>query len=127
MSLKEYFDEVKGVGILSTADEKGQVDAAIYATPHVLDEGTVAFIMRERLTHYNVTKNPKACYLFMENSPGYEGKRLYLTKIGEEKNSEQLFKLRRRNHKYVGPEETLFLVTFSVDEVLPLLCKEDLC
>ncbi len=126
MSLKEYFEETKGVGILSTADEKGNVDAAIYATPHVLDDGNVAFIMRERLTHYNITRNPKACYLFMENSPGYQGKRLYLTMLHEEKNTEQLMQLRRR-HQYVGPQENLYLVTFSVDEVLPLLCKEDLC
>ncbi len=120
MSLKEYFEKTKGVGILSTADEKGNVNAAIYATPHVLEEGSVAFIMRQRLSHYNVTRNPKACYLFMENSPGYEGKRLYLTMIQEEKNSEQLIQLRRR-HTQVSPEEDLYLVTFSVDEVRPLL------
>ena len=126
MSLKEYFEKTKGVGILSTADEKGNVDAAVYATPHVLKEDSVAFIMRQRLSHYNVTQNPKACYLFIENSPGYEGKRLYLTMIKEEKNSEELMNLRRR-HTHVSPEENLYLVTFSVDEVLPLLCKEDLC
>ena len=61
----------------------------------------------------------------MENSPGYVGKRLYLTKIREEKNSEQLFMLRRRNNAYDATKENLFLVTFNVDEVLPLICKED--
>jgi DNA polymerase-3 subunit alpha len=39
------------VGVLSTADSSGKVDAAIYSTPHVMDDVTVAFIMRERLTH----------------------------------------------------------------------------
>ena len=122
--LKEYFNEVKGIGVLSTANEKGSVDSAIYATPHVFDDKTVGFIMRDRLSHHNVTKNPKACYLFVENAPGYVGRRLYLTKIDEEKNSEQLFELRRRNSP---PDENLFLVTFRIDEVLPLLCKDDLC
>ncbi len=126
MSLKAYFENTKGVGILSTADAKGQVDAAVYAKPEVFDDGTVAFIMRERLSHHNVTQNPKACYLFMENSPGYEGKRLYLTRTGEEKNSERLNQIRRTERKYVGAKENLFLVTFSVDEVLPLVCKDDL-
>ncbi|WP_028307963.1 pyridoxamine 5'-phosphate oxidase family protein [Desulfitibacter alkalitolerans] len=124
MSLKEYFEEAKGVGILSTADENGVVDAAVYATPHVFDDETVAFIMRDRLSYHNVSKNPKACYLFLENSPGYMGKRLYLTKIREEKNSEQLFMLRRRNNAYDATKENLFLVTFNVDEVLPIICKE---
>lgn len=127
MSLKEYFDESKGVGVLSTADENGVVDSAIYATPHVFDDETVAFIMRDRLAHHNVSKNPKACYLFLENSPGYVGKRLYLSKVREEKNSEQLHQLRRRKNKYDVTKEDLFLVTFNVDEILPLICKEDLC
>ncbi len=38
MSLGEYFENVEGVGILSTADAEGNVDSAIYARPHVVDE-----------------------------------------------------------------------------------------
>jgi len=64
MSLKDYFEKTKGVGILSTADEKGNVDAAVYATPHVLEEGSVAFIMRQRLSHYNVTQKPQGMLSF---------------------------------------------------------------
>jgi hypothetical protein len=127
MTLKQYFEETRGVGILSTANEHGEVDSAIYATPHVLDDKTVAFIMRDRLSHHNVTKNPKACYLFLESTTGYVGKRLYLTMTGEEKNSEKLQKMRRRHTHYNPAEENLYLVTFRVDDVLPLLCKEDLC
>ncbi len=126
MSLKDYFEEVKGVGILSTADDKGEVDAAIYATPHVIDEKTIAFIMRDRLSHHNVSKNPKACYLFIENSQGYVGKRLFLSKIREEKNSEQLYSMRRRKYKSDSSED-LFLVYFTIEEELPLICKDDLC
>jgi hypothetical protein len=54
MTLKEYFEETYGTGVLSTADSEGKVDAAIYSTPHVFDDGTLAFIMRERLTHHNL-------------------------------------------------------------------------
>lgn len=126
MSLKAYFENTKGVGILSTADGQGTVDAAIYAKPEVFDDGTVGFIMRERLSHANVSENPKSCYLFLEDSPGYQGKRLYLTKTGEEKNSERLNQVRRAERKYVSSEENLYLVTFSVDEVLPLVCRDDM-
>ena len=51
MSLAEYFETAKGTGVLATANDQGRVDAAIYARPHVIDSETVAFIMRERLSH----------------------------------------------------------------------------
>ena len=31
-----------------------------------MDDGTLAFIMRDRLTHQNITENPHAAYLFVE-------------------------------------------------------------
>jgi hypothetical protein len=60
MSLKEYFETTNGVGVLSTADSDGKVDAAIYARPHFVDDGTMAFIMRDRLTHHNLQSNSHA-------------------------------------------------------------------
>jgi hypothetical protein len=51
MTLKDYFESVKGRGVLATADADGRVDAAIYATPHFIDDETIAFIMRDRLTN----------------------------------------------------------------------------
>ena len=72
MGLKEYFKSVKGTGILSTADSSGKVDAAIYSRPHFLED-TLAFIMRDRLSHKNLDSNPHAIYLFIEDGPGYKG------------------------------------------------------
>ena len=68
MSLGEYFEKTKGLGVLATADSKGKVDAAIYSRPHVMDDETVAFIMADRLTHNNLQSNPHAAYLFKEES-----------------------------------------------------------
>lgn len=123
MNLEEYFENTKGTGVLATADSEGKVDAAIYSRPHVFDDGTVAFVMRERLTHHNVQSNPHAAYLFIEEGPGYSGTRLFLTKIREEKDSELTEKLKRR---WLTPEEDKakgpkFLVVFKVDNVLPLI------
>jgi hypothetical protein len=71
MDLKTYFENTSGLGILSTADYSGQVDAAVYSRPHFMDDGTVAFIMRDRLTHNNLQSNPHAAYLFKEDGEGY--------------------------------------------------------
>jgi hypothetical protein len=123
MTLQEYFEHTKGVGVLATADREGQVNAAIYARPHVMDEETVAFIMPERLTHHNLQSNPHAAYLFRENAPGYKGKRLHLTKIREEEDSELLYTLRRRVYdpELEEKEGQRYLVFFKIDKVLPLI------
>jgi len=45
--------------------------------------------MRERLTHANLQENPHACYLFVETGKGFAGRRLYLSKVSEEKETER--------------------------------------
>ena len=120
MELKEYFESTQGIGVLSTADKNGKVNAAIYARPHFLEDGSVAFIMRDRLTHHNIQSNPHAAYLFVEDGPGYKGKRLYLTKVREEEDGELIESLRRRSYKD-DKDKKRFLVLFKLDDTLPLL------
>ena len=120
MDLKPYFEDTQGTGVLSTADSDGKVDAAIYARPHFMDDGTIAMIMRDRLTHHNLESNPHACYMFFEKGPGYKGKRLFLTKVREEQDGELLQSLRRR--QYIREtDESKFLVFFRIDKELPLV------
>ena len=120
MELKKYFENTEGNGILSTADGNGRVDTAIYSRPHIMDDGTIALIMRDRLTHLNLQSNPYACYLFIEKGPGYKGKRLFLTKVREEQDSGLLQSLQRR--QYINEkDEAKFLVFFKIDKELPLV------
>jgi len=119
MSLGQYFEEAKGVGVLATADHEGKVDAAVYARPHVLEDGTLAFIMPDRLTHRNLQSNASAAYLFIQEGPGYKGKRLFLTKLREEQDSDLLRSLRRRS--YSSEEGPRYLVIFKVEKELPLI------
>ncbi len=122
MSLANYFENVKGVGILGTADSEGKVDLAIYARPHIVDEETVAFIMRDRLSHRNVAANPHAAYLFLEDTEGYNGLRMHLTKTAEETDPGKIEALRRRSRSAEDfAAQNAFLVSFKVDEVRPLV------
>ena len=120
MELKEYFNDTKGVGILATADGEGKVDAAIYARPHFMEDGTLAFIMRDRLTHHNLQSNSHATFLFIEDGPGYKGKRLFMTKVREEEETELLYSLSRRQYPD-DKQEVKFLVFFKLDKELPLV------
>lgn len=125
MSLNDYFAGKKGFGVLSTADESGRVDAAAYASPHVIDDKHVAFIMADKLSHANITKNPYAAYLFKEDGPGYEGKRLYLKM--ERESADQAAIQDTCKIAWPGPycgEQYLkgsFLVYFTVEKVIPLV------
>jgi len=123
MKRSEYFEKTKGTGILATANATGEVDAAVYARPHFIDEQTIAFIMADRLSHRNLQSNPHATYLFVELGEGYRGKRLYLTKIAEETDPQKIQALRRRPlPAECGVEsEARFLVHFRVDHVRPLV------
>ena len=124
MELREYFEGTTGRGVLATADKDGDVDVAVYSRPHFMDDGTIAFIMADRLSHKNLKSNPHAAYLFMEASEKYVGKRLFLTKVREEKDSEVIPKLRRRKGYALLEEDKdkpLFLVYFRIDKVLPLI------
>ncbi len=123
MDLKTYFEKAKGFGILATSDKEGHVNSAVYSRPHIMNDGTLAFIMNDRLTHHNLKTNDHACYLFREGGDqGYKGKRLYLHKVGEEQDSDLLKQLKRRTYpedkEYKTPK---YLVFFKLDNELPLI------
>ena len=123
MLLADYFKQTRGLGVLATADGVGRVDTAIYSRPHFMEDGTLAFIMKDRLSHANLQSNPFASFLFVEDGPGYKGKRLYLRKVAEEKDTERLYALRRRSQEpEIDPEnDPRFLVFFELERVRPLL------
>ncbi len=122
MELKDYFENTKGTGVLATADSDGNVDVAVYARPHIMEDGTLAVIMRDRLSHANLTSNPKAAYMFIESGPGYKGKRFFLKKVREEQDTELLYSLRRRTYgDDKSGEEAMFLVFFEIEKELPLI------
>lgn len=128
MDLTTYFESHQGIGVISTADRQGQVATAIYARPHILSDGSLAFIMRDRLTYKNVNENPNAAYLFIEKSPGYQGIRLYLKKIREDQDQDLIAQLTRR---CLTPEEDAakgpkFLVYFKVEKALKLIGAEEI-
>jgi hypothetical protein len=121
MDLRQYFETSEGMGALATSDSQGNIDAAIYARPHIMDDGTAAFIMRPRLSYKNIQSNPKAAYLFIEEGAGYNGKRLYLEKVREEADPAAVEQLRRRPGGQCGGEEQARVVYFRILNVRPLV------
>jgi hypothetical protein len=126
MNLKKYFDANHGTGVLATADKDGMVDAAICSRPHVFEDGTVAFLMREGLTYHNVQANPYATYLFVEGGTEYSGVRLYLKRIKEDNDPDLIARMTRsglspQEDKATGPKH---LVHFRIEKILQLIGSE---
>ncbi len=120
--LHDYFEDTEGLGVLGTSDAEGHVDLAVYGRPHVVDDETVAFIMADHLSHANVTANPHAAYLFVEQGPGHRGLRLYLTKTREETDPERIEAMRREDRKgHDYGDKLKFLVYFKVEKVRALV------
>jgi hypothetical protein len=123
MTLKEYFHNTKGTGVLATADSEGRTDAAIYSRPHIMDDGNLAFIMRERLSFNNLQSNPYVTFLFMEHGAHLKGMRLFMKKTAEDNNEELISSMTRRNltpaeDKAAGPKH---IVYFSLEKILALV------
>lgn len=123
MNMEEYFRTTEGIGILATSDSEGNVDIAVYSRPYVIEENKIAFSMLERTSFANVLSNPKAAYMFIEEGEGYNGKRLYLVKAGEETNRqciEQIKSQRPKRHKS-STESARHFVYFTIEKNRPLV------
>ncbi len=128
MNVQQYFTDTKGFGVLSTADNNGKVNGAIYSRPHLLDDGYVSFIMQNRMTRSNLEQNPYAHYLFMEEGAGYSGVRLYLEKVKEVQDEKLIAQLSRRKKRADAPEKTAprFLVSFKIIKIIELLGDKEI-
>jgi hypothetical protein len=119
MDLLQYFETTNGYGTLATSSKDGDINIAIYAKPHMIDENTLAFVMRNRRSYANLQSNPKAAYLYIEKDGGYLGKRLHLTKIREDNDPELVDAVRRKQRTHTGPDSDSTLVYFTIDEIRP--------
>ncbi|PLX99564.1 MAG: pyridoxamine 5'-phosphate oxidase [Desulfuromonas sp.] len=123
MLLKDYFEQMNGTGVLATADANGIVNSAIYAKPHVTENGQLVFLMRERTSYSNIRNNPAASFMFIESGAGYKGLRLRLQKVGEEVNEQLLAEMTRSwisrdEDVALGPKH---LVVFAVEQARNLV------
>ncbi len=125
MNLHDYFSGKSGFGVISTSNNQGEVNSAVYAKPHIVDNNTIAFIMRDRLTRKNVNENSQAHYMFIEHNHGFNGVRLSLTMLEESQDQEQIQALSRRSSAGDSDDAERFLVTFTVNKALMLVGGEE--
>lgn len=107
---------------MSTADGEGIVDSALFTPGLVMENDQIVFVMLDRLIHRNLQSNPNAMFLFMEDTPGYIGKRLSLTKINESTDRSLVERIVKEcNIPLMDSEEKKYAVVFKINKVLPLV------
>lgn len=123
MDLTDYFEHTEGTGILATCDPDTMVNQAIYSKPFVINNTTIAFVMKQRHSHQNLRSHLRASYLFLEKGPGYKGLRLHLTMQHEEKNRSLIQALQEKQPCIFQKEDDSghFLVFFEVNQIRPLV------
>ena len=123
MQLKDYFSRTGGFGVLSTCDLNGEVGAAVFSRPHVMEDGRLAWVFRERMAFRNLESNPNAVYLFREDCDSYDGVRLYLKRVGSSQDPELVDRLRRRrcSHDSTPGDDKRHVLIFEVRDILPLV------
>jgi hypothetical protein len=122
MDLERVFEHY-GIGVLATSGADGNVNTAVYATPHFIDAKTLAWGMTDGLTFRNVSENPNASYLFKNSAPGFNGARVSLKKLRSEEEGELLTVIKRHTDQVVGPgagDTVTHAVIFEVTEIRPL-------
>lgn len=79
--LMEMFNKRPRIGALATSNKSGDVNAAVFGSPQMIDEETIVMGIGNNRSYQYLQENPKAVFIFME--PGesvmdWKGARIYL-------------------------------------------------
>ena len=101
----KMFNKEARIGALATSNKQGDVNAAVFGSPRMIDEETVIMAIGENRSFQYLQENPKASFIVIE--PGdtpthWKGVRLYLEMEGFERYGELLDSFRENIRKVAG-------------------------
>ena len=123
----EMFNRKTRIGALATADKNGNVNAAVFGSPRMIDEETVIMAIGDNRTYRNLQENPRASFIVIEpgeSSREWKGVRLYLEVKEYERYGELLDSFRKKIREAAGDAAANAIVTairFKVTDVRPLI------
>ena len=125
--LMEYFNKQPRIGTLSTAGKDGKVDVAYFGSPRMIDEKTVVMAIRKNQTFANLSENPNAVFMILEQAsapPGWKGVRVYLKMTDSQTSGQKLEMMKKAIAEKAGEETAKSMhaaLTFEVTAVRPLM------
>ncbi len=127
----KMFNKKTRIGALATANKKGDVNAAVFGSPRMIDEDTVIMAVGDNRSFQYLQENPKASFIVIEpgESPtDWKGVRLYLELDAFERYGELLDSFRENIRKVAGNRSANAIVAairFKVTDVRPLIAPPD--
>ena len=123
----KMFNKETRIGALATVNRNGDVNAAVFGSPRMIDEETVIMAIGDNRSFRNLQENPKATFIVVE--PGeapasWKGVRLYLKMDSIERYGEVLDSFREKIRKMAGSRSADAIVAalrFTVTDVRPLI------
>ena len=123
----EMFNRDTRIGALATANANGDVNAAVFGSPRMIDEDTIIMAIGDNRTFKYLQENPKASFIVIEpgQSPtSWKGIRLYLEVDTFERYGEVLDSFRENIRKVAGSRSADAItaaIRFKVKDVRPLI------
>jgi len=125
--LMEIFNKYPRIGVLGTSNKDGDVNAAVFGSPRMIDEHSVVMGIGQNRSFRNLQRNPKAVFIVME--PGetvmdWKGARVYLEAVDLETEGEFFDQIKQNIAKALGPQAADMIhaaVRFKITEVRPIV------
>lgn len=126
----EMFNRQTRIGALATANKDGDVNAAVFGSPRMIDEDTVIMAIGDNRSYKNLQENPKASFIVIEpgaSPTSWKGVRLYLEVDAFERYGEVLDSFREKIRKVAGSRSAdamIAAIRFKVVDVRPLIAPD---
>jgi hypothetical protein len=125
--LISLFNKRPRIGTLSTANQKGEVNVAVFGSPQMIDENIVVMGIGENRTFRNLKENPRAAFIIME--PGeslmdWKGVRVYLEATDIETGGGFYEQIKQNIEKAAGKQAGAMIhaaIRFRITEVRSLV------
>jgi len=125
--LMEIFNKYPRIGVLGTSNKDGDVNAAVFGSPRMIDEHSVVMGIGQNRSFRNLQRNPKAVFIVME--PGetvmdWKGARVYLEAVDMETEGEFYDQIKQNIARAAGQQAADMIhaaVRFKITEVRPIV------
>ena len=126
-AVMKMFNKESRIGALATANMDGEVNAAVFGSPRMIDDNTVIMAIGDNRSFQYLQENPRASFIVVEpgDSPtDWKGARLYLEMESFERYGEVLDSFRSNIRKIAGDKSANAIVAairFKIMDVRPLI------
>lgn len=126
-ALMALFNKQPRVGVLATSNKVGDVNAAVFGSPRMIDENTVVMGIGQNRSYRNLQRNPKAVFIVVEpgESPSdWKGARVYLEAAAMETGGPFFNEIRGNIAKAAGQRAADMIhaaIRFTITEVRAIL------